>query len=354
VDAPSQPDPAPAARRLEYDDTRPAGISRRQVNFFLLLLFINTLLFAAFVCLPAATPMLKDMWSDWQRSRDEKRNTQQLRDAIDACLTFTLPANQVVYAEAPAEIEKLLAGAGRAHVVTDPPPQYVSGGGALFGLSRKKEHPGAAELLLPQSGWREPAVLGRPEPMRRLAGRLLDFPPEYDDDSLVFFHQLKTPAGRTRLVWISVDAEQSLKEGTGDGRAGIPHYLETDRTLSAVVYNPEDLTFKSPTLTTIHFTQAPDARPRVLYFHGDDGVLRVKPWEPRGLWRILAGQPDPADPTHVTIPYDIDSKPGVIDARLGDGDRLMFTPRTGRLGQWTNSNSYTWDLSAPPTTQPTK
>jgi hypothetical protein len=352
LDVAPEPKPRPA-RRLEYDDARHTGISRRQMNVFLLLLFINTLLFAAFICLPNVSPLLKDLWSNWQNAREAKRVAQQLRTAIDACLTFTLPPDQVVYAEAPAEIGKLLAGAGRAHEVSDLPPQTGGGGGSLFGMRKRQSHEATdAEKLLPQSGWREAVVLGRPEPMRRLDGRLLDIPREYDVDSVVFFHQLKAPSGKSRLVWISVDADQSLKDGTGDEHAGILRYLETDRTLNAVVYNPDDL--HAPTLTTIHFAEAPDARPRVVYFRTDDGVLRVKPWEPRGLWRVLAGQPDPNDPTNVTIPYDIDGKPGVIDARLGDGDRLMFTPRAGHLVQWTGSNTYTWDLTTPSTTQPAK
>jgi hypothetical protein len=359
VDDEPRSDPAPltpphSARRLEYDDTRSSGISRRQMNFFLLLLSINTLLFAAFICLPGASPFLKQMWTDWQRGREEKRVAQARRAQVDDCLAYTLPPDQVVYAEAPADIAKLLAAAGRAHVVSDRTQLRGGGGGGggLFGGGANRHQPNAAEQLLAQSGWREPAVLGRPEPMRRIERRLGVLSPSEDYDSVAFLHLLKTPSGRPRLVWISVDADPSLKEGAGDERSGIPHYVETDRRLTAVVFVPDDL--GSATFTTIHFIEPPEARSRVVYYRTDDGVLHAKPWEPRCLWRILAGQPDPADATHVTIPYDVDGKPGVIDARLGDGDRLMFTPRAGRLLQWTGSNSYTWDLSAPPTTEPAK
>jgi hypothetical protein len=295
--------------------------------------------------------MLKQMWADWQSAREEKRAAAARRAQVEDCLKFALPPDQVVYAEAPAESARLLATAGRARVIR----LHVngsSGGGGLFGGGGGGGQPTAAEKLLPQSGWSDPAVLGRPEPMRRIQGRLGALAPEHDDDSLVFLHELKTPSGKPRLVWLSVDADQFLDEGTGDERAGVPHFIRTSRSLSAAVLDPDDL--HSATFTTIYFLEPSDARSRVIFFRPDDGVLRVKPWEPRGLWRILAGQVDPADPTHVTIPYDVDGKPGVIDARLGDGDRLMFTPRTGRLGQWTDSNSYTWDLSAPPTTEPTK
>lgn len=355
-------DPAPAtpprpARRLEYDDTRPIGISRRQMSFFLLLLFINTLLFAAFICLPSASPFLKQMWTDWQAARQQKRDEQARRADIDACLAHALPPDQVVYAESPAEVTKLLAAAGRAHVVSDHPGG--GGGGGLFGGHRGGGGGGGRqqstiEEMLPQSGWREPAVLGRTGALVRLQDQLRIILPMSGDveDSIVFLHLVKTPAGKPRLVWICADADVTLKEGAGDDRAGIMHHILTDRSLTALVVDPDDL--NANTTTTIHFAEAPEARSRVVYYRTDDGVLRTKPWEPRGLWRILAGQSDPADPTHVTIPYDIDGKPGVIDARLGDGDRLMFTPRTGHLVGWTDSNSYAWDLSAPPTTVPIK
>jgi hypothetical protein len=166
----------------------------------------------------------------------------------------------------------------------------------------------------------------------------------------------RPPAGKTRLVWVSLDVKQSLNKtadaSAAEGRSGIPYELQTTRRLSAHVFDPDDLT--SSTLSTIAFVEPPDARSRVIYQTRDDGNLRANPWQPRGLWRIRAGQLDPNDPTHVTILYDIDGKPGVIDARLGDGDRLMFTPRTGRLVQWPDSNTYTWDLTATSTTQPTK
>ena len=68
-------------------------------------------------------------------------------------------------------------------------------------------------------------------------------------------------------------------------------------------------------------------------------------------WRIFAGQPDPNDPTHFTIPYDVDGKPGVIDGRLNDGERAILTPRTGHLVSWPTESDYTWDFT-PATTKP--
>ena len=207
----------------------------------------------------------------------------------------------------------------------------------------------------------QPAALARTEPLNTLANLLRSngrrVSAEYQDDTLVFLHALNTPAGKPRLVWVSVDVEQTLVEPSSNGVEGAegsktPSVLETTRRLNAHVFDPDDL-YKT-TLTTIAFAEPPDGRSRVQFYAGDDGLLKAKPWDPRGLWRIFAGQPDPADPTHFTIPYDIDGKPGVIDGRLTDGDRLMLTPRAGRLERWWSGDAYSWNLTAPSTTQPAK
>jgi len=73
-----------------------------------------------------------------------------------------------------------------------------------------------------------------------------------------------------------------------------------------------------------------------------------------GQWRIFAGQADKGDRSHLTIAYDIDGRPGVIDGRLTDGDRLMLTPRAGRLGGWRSGEEYTWEMWEGPATQKVK
>lgn len=353
VDVAPDPKPRPA-RRLEYDDARPTGISRRQMSVFLLLLFINTLLFAAFICLPTASPILKQMWTDWQATRTEGREQSKRRADINACLTFNIPPGQVVYAETPADIANLLGRVGGARVISERPQDNTGG---LFG----RPDLAATQRLLPDSGWREPAAFARAGPLNTFQDLLRSNGrrriSEYQDDTLVFLHGVKTPGGNPRLVWVSVDVEQSLVEpqankANGAERPKPPHVLQTTRRLNAHVFDPDDL--DKTTLTTIAFIEPPDARSRIQFYDGDDYQLRVKPWEPRGLWRIFAGQSDPTDPTHFTIPYDIDGKPGVIDGRLTDGDRLMLTPRAGRLDRWWSGTSYTWDLTATSTTQPTK
>jgi hypothetical protein len=49
---------------------------------------------------------------------------------------------------------------------------------------------------------------------------------------------------------------------------------------------------------------------------------------------ILAGRPNPADPTHVTIPYHLDGATGLIDAHLEDDDTLTVRVRSGPATRW--------------------
>jgi hypothetical protein len=43
--------------------------------------------------------------------------------------------------------------------------------------------------------------------------------------------------------------------------------------------------------------------------------------------RIYAGQPDPNDPSHFTIRYQMWGKEDILDGRLGNDDQVTLTPR---------------------------
>jgi hypothetical protein len=42
---------------------------------------------------------------------------------------------------------------------------------------------------------------------------------------------------------------------------------------------------------------------------------------------MYAGQPDPADPSHFTIRYQMWGQEDVLDGRLDDNDNVTLTPR---------------------------
>jgi hypothetical protein len=70
---------------------------------------------------------------------------------------------------------------------------------------------------------------------------------------------------------------------------------------------------------------------------------------PGNRLRVLGGQPDPADASHWTIPYELDGKPGVIDGWLKD-DAIVLRPRDGRM--LPSAGTPQWELR--PSAQPTQ
>lgn len=49
--------------------------------------------------------------------------------------------------------------------------------------------------------------------------------------------------------------------------------------------------------------------------------------------RLYAGQPDPLDPSHFTMRYEIDGKPGTIDGRFEEGAAIHLIVRDGPAAQ---------------------
>ena len=56
---------------------------------------------------------------------------------------------------------------------------------------------------------------------------------------------------------------------------------------------------------------------------------RRKVVENRRRVHLFAGQADVADPSHFTLPYDIDGQPGTIDGWLDAYDRVRLQVRDG-------------------------
>ncbi len=61
-----------------------------------------------------------------------------------------------------------------------------------------------------------------------------------------------------------------------------------------------------------------------------------------GHLQFFAGQPDPADPSHFTMRYEINSKPGLIDGWLTEKDDIRLTVRNGPL------LNFNWDRASDP------
>lgn len=93
----------------------------------------------------------------------------------------------------------------------------------------------------------------------------------------------------------------------------------------------------------------PDAAGLVAARARQGGVTVPQQVDYGNVFRVFAGQPDPADPTHFTIPYEVDGHAGVIDGWLKE-DRIELRPREG---QWLYDKGETWRLTPRSATRPT-
>ena len=338
---------APVLKQLEYDN-KTTLITRRQMRYFLLLLTVNTLLFAGFICLPSASPFIKQAWEEYQRKRADAAEKAKQRRLIDACMNYSAPADQVVYAEQPAAADALMARSGQAKLAD---PHGLFGYGGLF-----KRLPDFAVQRLFTMGWHPPAVQGSVTPLIALAssnrgsgGSLFQ---EMRDGNAIFLHQMSTPAGLKRLVWISMEPIGDLIEQSDAEKEGAMHaYRFTLGRCFKVTVMDENADFPVVTRANLQSSATDQAR-LTLTSENADSKAELK--NLLGHWRVFAGQLDAANRSHLTFAYDIDGRPGVIDGWLKDGDRLMLEPRAGHLVRWTSGSEYVWDVAPPAATQSTK
>jgi hypothetical protein len=337
VAAPAPASVAPAAPQIEYAKTS-GGVSRRQMNLLLLFIVIDTLLFAAFVCLPTASPYLKSMWADYQKRREDQRHAAVVQAKLNACLAHTAPADQALYIEEPVGANRLLAADAAAVLLPRELGSRRSDGVTLDSM---------ANTALRASAWQPPA---RAETAAEVLAWRNVLPTPYpaigEGETTLFLHQMKTPSGGQRLVIISFAATQYITD-LEPKKAPHRHYeVETIRTFKATVLDPQRPGLDaSQTRMVVNDPAAARTQLLAVFAAGDD-PHPVVDLRTVGRWRIFAGQADPADPTHLTIGYEIDGQAAVMDGWLNDGDRLMLTPRVGRMVAWTSGFEYEWDLTA--------
>ena len=218
--APSPPAAHPA-KLLEYDN-RSSHVTRGQMRFFLLLLAVNTFLFAAFICLPSASPFLKQMWSDYQAGREKAKEAAKFKGLIEACTNYSDPADALAYAEPAADARALLSAAGRSLTIDQLSHGRGGGGGGgggsgLFG--GRRNDPSADALA--KAGWQPPALRDRCQPLTDLCAATGGggTPPlgTIEDQSVVFLHGMTTPSGAKRLVWIALDPTIYVGDPIQDG-----------------------------------------------------------------------------------------------------------------------------------------
>jgi hypothetical protein len=345
-DCVAPPDPAatptpapatPAATPIEYAKTT-GGVTRRQMNLLLLFVALDSLLFAAFVCLPAATPFVKGMWADYQKRQEDQRRAAVVQAKLNACLAHAAPADRVLYVEEAAGADRMLStNAGATQLSREIGSRMRN---AVF----LDEH---ALRALRACDWQPPARAETAAEAIAWRNALGNTRPSIGDgETTLFLHEMKTPSGQQRLVVVAFTASQYIQDVEPKKEPHRHYELETIRTFAAHVLDPQQPGARDRHTRMIIEDPKPSRTQFLAIFATDDDPKPVVDHRPGQRWRIFAGQADPADPTHLTIGYEIDGKQGVIDGRLNDADRLMLAPRTGRLTSWTGGSEYQWDLTA--------
>jgi hypothetical protein len=197
------------------------------------------------------------------------------------CLSYAPPPGQVVYDDDPEQVATLLSDA--AYAASHP--------AALKGVSA--------------------AVYDNPL-FRNYLQRSSSHPFRPAGPA-VFMHRRTSPAGNERLVVVQFSAAAAPGAAVTTPPAGTP--------LRRFVFRPYP---ESPATLTRR------GAPVLSNFPGDPSGLDLLA-APGDRTRVLAGQPDPADPSHFTIDYVHNGVAGTIDGWLNDDDTVTLAPRVGQV-----------------------
>jgi len=199
------------------------------------------------------------------------------------CMNYSASADKVVYEEEPAAAAALLNG-----------PDY-----SPYGLKRAPAPNGPVTPV--QAAAFDPLCWRRLGTFTTMPTRMFTGPGVSGGaGGDVFLHERVSPAGHHRLVCVC--------------------YAPAANTFSASFIEGFDYAaFVSPPATwTTPFVPTQLSPP----YDVISGLPRVPP-----LVRMYAGQPDPADPAHFTIRYQMWGQEDTLDGQLKDDDQVTLTPR---------------------------
>jgi hypothetical protein len=312
-------------KELEYEQRATHFASRRQFRWLLLLVLINLAITVQTSYWPSLSKSISEQWDRYRESRRVRALQQQAANWAE-------PANKVVWDENPETAAELLATPGYRSIRIEGVERYPSLSNWPRGA--RANVPGVIDRFY---GDRFNLTYHHEFPL--LGGEDMIYP---DEVALVLMHGLKTPAGEDRLVYVYVQGKLRVTSATfpqGDGG-------RMDRAFSSTV--EKELGLKGFVCRWPSEGQAIDAPPAdrsMLLIRPEDSVWQQSwTWTPGrpgtaeeirltggGHYRFFAGQPDPADPSHFTIPYDLDGKRGVIHGRVKANGALELKPDGGRL-----------------------
>jgi hypothetical protein len=274
---------------------------------------------------PGVAAAIRQWWA-------EQKATRQMQALQRQAQTWAEPAGKVAWDEDPEAAAKLLAGPGywAVQVPTSVRVNYPELGG--WPRSAGARPPAFAAPLFRNFPVVQNSVIAR-------TGQY----------GLVYLHGMKTPSGEERLVYVVVEGDmRSPRTWFAPGQKPAPGAQSTEtQALEGSV---------SKTLRLVAVPSRPaegSKHPRIL--DEEAAVLEILPnsateWmvpfhrdapsggkpapvvlDPRDRFRFYAGQPDPADPGHFTIDYELDGVKGKIHGRLNNDGAVELKPEGGSV-----------------------
>jgi hypothetical protein len=261
----------------------------------------------AFVAGPGISRVTGGWWKDYQNWRAARQAAQQRAAArqafissYQAALQFSAPSGQVVYDEDPLRATKLVQeGSDFARISA---PEYI---------------------YFPPQPWQLPVV-------RRFRGQgaSMRVSPR---GATVFLHSRKAPDGTERLVWVDFIADESMRQTSANDDQRYFHITNRRLFATHAYAAGTDEAVHETTQRRLSILQPEARNPFVVWKKGpswENGTI-----EPhlRDVFRIFAAQPDAKDPSHFTISYELDGRPGIIDGWLRNDLTVVLDPRQGRV-----------------------
>ena len=340
------PDP-PAANRAESLDYKPdpAGAGRVSVRGFRLLLaltLLNTTLLGASTMGPQLFPFLRQQWAQWRADQAAKTAREQARQAALAlrqqALAYSVPAGTVIYDEDPSEASRLIRDGGTAYARATP----------LFSNAPR--------------GWVPPVKALAPKLYADFRATVSVGASSGRNDPLLFLHGRTSPDGTRHVVAVQLHPKfefQSRTEQDYEARElRVRHTQAKERTLSVRAWPVGSAAAPEPVgpppakyTDRTYRLRLPDTADRVVasWLAGPGSDRRLPQVDYGNVLRFSAGEPDPNDPSHFTLPYRVDGRDGVIDGWVKDSG-VELRPRDG---EWTFDGGEVLRLNTPPTTRPT-
>lgn len=315
------PPPPPPVPVMEYDTPRADQVPRRK---YLVVLVVATVLFATLAPLlllgllgrsrtaaqivgtpapaPVRIPRARGVVVDAQQQvADARRRSNEAR--LKDLLVNKLAPSQVVYEEEPLAARQ------------------------LYGKGIINQRASRRDMSAPFFNAFEPPVYRNDGFWRE----------GQDDrrDALLFAHRLTSPGGNERLVMLEMEVTLD-----GTKLANEEYKVTINRQLKFRICQPK-LAGTSPDTVrwgqSLKIVQAGDRN--VIPIKWVDGALRSARPKEYNL-RFFAGQPDPRDPSHFTVDYEIGGVKSTIDGWLTDDDFLRIIPRGGTVDRGT------WNIEA--------